>query len=100
MSLIITNGFIGFNDKLFYQRKGKFLCEDFKTGAAIFKKWGCVPDYSDYLLLIIYSDYSDYSCTIKDIFLDVIEKVLCVRKELVKEFQSEWGFEGVCQEPF
>lgn len=38
--------------------------------------------------------------TIKDSFLEVIEKTECVKKELIKEFPSEWAYEGVCQEAF
>jgi len=38
--------------------------------------------------------------TARDFFLDVIEKRECVKKELIKEFPSEWMYDGEYSEPF
>ena len=37
---------------------------------------------------------------INDGFLDVVEKLICTKKVLVKEFESDWEYMGVVNEPF
>ncbi|MCG2722238.1 MAG: hypothetical protein L6290_09525 [Thermodesulfovibrionales bacterium] len=78
--------------KLSTERLAEVIAEFGKERAEGFKcTYRKVYEYT-YVKKLVY--------TIKDFFLDVVEKRECVKKELIKEFASEWIYEGVYSGPF